>query len=99
VHSQPPALALRYSPTYMTIARGSTAASKITDKALGLFPGTISLSASPSSPTITASLNPTTVHLSSTAASVNSALSLSVGTYAVPGDYSVYVTGTSGQSQ
>jgi len=99
VSVQPPTFALLSSPTNMTIARGSTAASKITAKALGLFSGTISLSASPSSPSITASLNPTTVHLSSTAASVNSTLSLSVGTYAVPGDYSVYVTGTSGQSQ
>ena len=99
VSVQRPSFELMSTPPNLTITQGSTAVSTITVKALGIFSGSIDLSASPSNPSITTSLSKTTVSLSSAVMSANSTMIVSVGAYAIPGQYSVYVTGTGGQSQ
>jgi uncharacterized membrane protein len=95
----PPSFALFATPANLTIAGGSSSTSKITARSLGVFSGSIALTASSNNPSITSSLNPTIVSLSSTVMSANSTLTVSVAPYILPGDFSVYVSGVSGQIQ
>src|SRR5713101_1627950 len=99
VFVQAPSFVVSATPTNLTIAGGSSASSTITVRSLGIFSGFISLSASSSSPSITASLSPTIVSLSSAVLSANSTLTVSVAPYVLPGDNSIYVSAASGQIQ
>jgi len=95
----PPSFALISTPENLTIAGGSTASSTITARSLGLFSGSVSLAVYSGNPSITGILTPTNVFLSTSITSANSTLTVSAAPYAIPGDNSITVSGTSGQSQ
>ena len=99
VSVQPPSFALFATPANLTIGGGSTSTSTITARSLGVFSGSIALAASSNNPSITASLSPTVVSLSSAVLSANSTLTVSVAPYVLPGDFSIYVSAVSGQIQ
>ncbi len=80
------------SPSALTFASGSSATSTITVTSINRFKGTVALSASVSSPGLTASLNPASVTL----ASLGTAASTLTVSSSTPGTYTVTVTATSG---
>jgi len=86
-----PDFSISADPTSLTISTSSSGVSTITIDALNDFTGTVNLA---SSSTISASLNPTSVELTVTTTSATSTLTVTSGTSL--GDFSVEVTGTSG---
>jgi len=90
----PPDFEVIATPPSLNVTAGGMKTSTITARALGLFAGTVKLSVS-SSPLLQASLDKTSVTLSSTTTSVNSTLVVSPALYVLPGQYSVNVDGSS----
>lgn len=80
---------LSASPTTLTVNKGAVGRSTITVTPTGGFTGSVSFSASSLPTGVTASFSPTS-------STTSSRLGLRVGTSAVPGTYSITVTGTSG---
>ena len=92
----PPDFEVFTTPSNLTIQPGTAKASTITVEALGLFSGAVGLNTATDSFLIQASLNRFSVSLSSSVTIVNSTVTVSVNSYAIPGDHGVTVTGTSG---
>lgn len=91
----PPDFSLIVHPANLTISAGSSKTSTITISSLGVFSGSILLSVSTYS-SITATIQPTNVTLSSTVLSANATLTVQVPAGTPPSQYdSVSVTGTS----
>jgi uncharacterized membrane protein len=91
----PPDFQILAHPANLTILAGSSKTSTLTISSLGSFSGTVSLTAGASGQ-LNPSINPSSVILSPTAASVNATLTVQVPKGTQPGPYySVYLTGTS----
>jgi kumamolisin len=88
-----PAFTISASPTALTVTQGSSGTSKITTAISGGFDAAIALSASGLPTNVTASFNPTSI---AAPGAGSSTLTLSVGSTAVAGTYSITVTGSGG---
>ena len=84
----------------LTVRQGGSATSTITLSGLDNFNGTISLSAAVTGPFpggLTASINPTSVTLSSSSISAQATLTVTASQTAAMGYYNILLTGTSGK--
>jgi len=91
----PPDFSIASSPTSLTIQKGSSGTSTITITSMNGFNQPVQLTKSGVPSGVTATLNPTQV-TPPVGGSTTSTLTVSVGTTATPGNYTLTVTGTSG---
>ena len=89
------------TPYLLTIPAGSNAHSTINVTSVDGFTGTVDLTATPlpPNPGITTSLNPASIAITAGFPPVTSDLRVDVGPLAMPGFYSVFVTGMSGSTR
>jgi hypothetical protein len=90
----PPDFSIASSPTSLTIQKGSSGTSTITTTSINGFNQPVQLTKSGVPSGVTATLNPTQV-TPPAGGSTTSTLTVSVGTTATPGSYTLTVTGTS----
>lgn len=90
----PPDFEVVSTPSSVSIAPGGVKTTTVTVRALGVFTGTVDLSASGTN-LVKASLNRTSLTLTQSVVSVNSTLTISSSPYSLPSTLNVYVDGTS----
>src|SRR5438309_2789598 len=93
--SPPPSFSLSANPTSLIISGGSSGTSTINVTSLNNFSGTVSLTSTASPPGLTTSLNPSSITLVG-GGTANSILTISTTSSTPTGNYTIAVTGTSG---